>query len=94
MSSTANVLMGTPQTTVTYSSSSINQPSSSSSTLVNLLHQKRTVLLDQSLTQEKPKTSVRQTRKSPQKKTLTKQLTPVNNDIQVYLILKKILFCK
>jgi hypothetical protein len=42
--------------------------------------------LDQSVTQEKPKTSVRQTRKSPQKKTLTKQLTPVNNDIQVYLI--------
>ncbi len=88
MSSTANVLMNTPQTSLTYSSSSINQPSSSS-TLVNLLHQKRTVLLDQSVTQEKQKTSGRQTRKSPQKKPVTKRLTSVNNDIQVYLIQKK-----
>jgi hypothetical protein len=88
MSSTANVLMNTPQTSLTYSPSSINQPSSSS-TLVNLLHQKRTVLLDQSVTQEKQKTSGRQTRKSPQKKPVTKRLTSVNNDIQVYLIQKK-----
>jgi len=97
MSSTANVLMNTPQTSLTYSSSSINQPSSSSSsssssTLVNLLHQRRPVLLDQSVTQEKQKTSGRQTRKSPQKKPVTKRLTSVNNDIQVYLIQKKLYF--
>jgi hypothetical protein len=84
MSSTTNALMNTPQTTATYSSNSMNKPSSS--TLVNLLHQKRSPLIDQSITQEKPKTSVKQTRKSPQKKTQTKRLTTANNDIQVNLI--------
>jgi hypothetical protein len=72
-----NVLMNTPQTPLTYSSNSINK--SSSSTLVNLLHQKRPILVDQPIPQEKQTTSVKQTRKSPQKKTENKRLSTLNN---------------
>ncbi|CAF1443117.1 unnamed protein product, partial [Rotaria sordida] len=86
--SSTNVIMNTQPTTIIYASSSINKPTSSSSTLVNLLHQKRpSSLLDQSvsnnsLTKEKHTKSVKQTRKQPQKKTLTKQFLSVHDDIQ------------
>ena len=80
--STTNVLINSPQTPLTYTSNTINKPSSSSSTLVNLLHQKRPTLVEQSISQEKRITTVKQTRKSPQKKTQTKRLA-TNNDIQV-----------
>ncbi|CAF3932113.1 unnamed protein product [Rotaria sordida] len=85
--SSTNVIMNTQPTTIIYASSSINKPTSSS-TLVNLLHQKRpSSLLDQSvsnnsLTKEKHTKSVKQTRKQPQKKTLTKQFLSVHDDIQ------------
>lgn len=86
MPMTANVLMNTPQTSVTYLSNSMNKPSS---TLVNLLHQKRTILIEPSVIPEKPKITVKQPRKSPQKKPVAKQLTTTvnnNNNIQVNLI--------
>ncbi|CAF3142913.1 unnamed protein product [Rotaria sp. Silwood2] len=89
--SSTNVIMNTQPTTLSYPSNSINKPTSSSpssSTLVNLLHQKRpSTLLDQpvlnkSSSKEKQTVSVKQTRKQPQKKTQTKQFLSVNNDIQ------------
>jgi hypothetical protein len=80
MSSSTNALLNTPQSTATYSSNSMNQPSSSSSTLVNLLHQKRTTLIDQPVSQEKQKTQTKQTRKSAQKKTTIKRLATTNDN--------------
>ena len=85
--STTNVIINTPQTTSNYLSRPTNQPppSSSSSTLVNLLHQRRPELIDQSVTQitlakEKQTKSIKQTRKNPQKKTQTKRLSTANNN--------------
>ncbi|CAF3570841.1 unnamed protein product [Rotaria sp. Silwood1] len=91
MPSSKNSIMNTPPpppTTLSYTSSSINKPISSSSTLVNLLHQKRPLaLLDQPVSnnsspKEKQTTSIKQTRKQPQKKILTKQILSVNDEIQ------------
>lgn len=83
--STTNVLINSPQTPLSYSSNSMNKPSS---TLVNLLHQKRPTLVEQSISQEKQTTSIKKTRKTTQKKTQTKQLSTVlninnNNNLQV-----------
>ncbi len=86
--SRTNVIMNTSQPTSTYLPSSMNKPSSS--TLVNLLHQKRPELMDQSVThttlpKDKQNQSVKQTRKSSQRKTQTKRLSTTNNNIQVNL---------
>ncbi len=77
MSTSSNALINPPQTTV----------NKSSSTLVNLLHQKRPLLIDQPAPQEKQNISVKQSRKSTQKKTVTKQLSTVNH-IRINFILK------
>jgi len=83
--SRTNAIMNTPQTTSTYLPSSMNKPSSSS-TLVNLLHQKRPELMDQSVTHTTlPKDKPKQTRKSSQRKTQTKRLSTAYNNIQVNL---------
>jgi hypothetical protein len=47
---------------------------------VNLLHQKRTTLIDQPVSQEKQKTQTKQTRKSAQKKTTIKRLATTNDN--------------
>ncbi|CAF3505184.1 unnamed protein product [Rotaria socialis] len=83
---TSNVMMSTPQTTLSYSSTLINKPTSS--TLVNLLNQKRPAsLLEQAVSnnsslKEKSITPGKQARKQSQNKTQTKRLLSLNEDIQ------------
>jgi hypothetical protein len=74
--------LNTSQSTVTYSSSSNNK---TSSTLVNLLHQKRPALIDPPVSQEKPKTSGKQTRKTAQKKTIKQVVTTNDNNNNIQL---------
>ncbi|CAF0902970.1 unnamed protein product [Adineta steineri] len=83
-SSPTNIMINTPQTPSTYLSAMINK-SSPSSTLVSLLHQKRSPLIEQSvspstMSKEKQTKSVRNTRKPAQKKTQTKRLATVNSN--------------
>src|SRR5437764_1178588 len=89
ISPSSNVLMNTQQS---YSSNSIKKQSSSSSTLVNLLHQKHLPLIDQSISQEKSKTSIKQTRKSSQKKPVTKRLSTVKDFCFSFINTKIFLF--
>ncbi|UJR08576.1 hypothetical protein I4U23_012835 [Adineta vaga] len=75
-SSPTNIMVNTPQTPSTYSSSSMNK----SSTLVNLLHQNHSSLTDQSSTHNK---TLKQTRKPSQRKTQIKRLSTVTNDHRI-----------
>lgn len=86
-SSSLNVTMNTPPppSALNYPPNPINK--STSSTLVNLLHQKHPTTVEQPVPNnppinEKPTTPLKQTRKQPQKKQI-KRLAPVNNDIQL-----------
>ena len=90
ISSSTNVLMNTPQTPLTYSSGSINKPAS---TLVNLLHQKRSPLVDQPISREKQSPSVRQPRKSTQKKAPPKRSVSINNN-NIQVNLNETFFCQ
>ena len=72
VSTSSNVLLNTTSPTLAYVSNSSTKPSS---TLVNLLHQKRPGLIESSArTPEKSKTSTKQTRKSTAKKPVVKRL--------------------
>lgn len=95
MSSSNNGLMTTPpppkaQPSLKFSTNSVAK--TTSSTLVNLLHQKRhATVVDQALpnnstTKEKQATPVKQTRKRTQKKSTPKRLMPLEEEIQVNLI--------
>lgn len=91
ISSPSNIRIETPQPTLTYSSNKPTPPppppsSSVTSTLVNLLNQKRPIIAEQKLLQEQPKSTAKQTRKPAQKKTATKrtineQPTPIIQQI-------------
>ena len=87
MSSSKNNIMNTPVIGFSYSSNSTNKPTSSS-TLVNLLHQGRSVPLDQTisnntLSKEKTKSSIKRTRKQTPKHVQTKRSIPIDDNIQV-----------
>ncbi|CAF1281901.1 unnamed protein product [Rotaria magnacalcarata] len=83
---TSNAMMSASQAPSSYSLTSINKPTSS--TLVNLLNQKRPAsLLEQPISnnsslKEKSITSGKQARKQPQKKTQAKRPLSLNKDIQ------------
>lgn len=80
----SNTMITTPPA-LTYVSNSVNNKSTTSSTLVNLLHQKRPTLIEQSSMQGKPTTPTKQTRKSTPKKPVVKRLatSTTSNTIQV-----------
>lgn len=68
----SNVLLDTSPSTLTYVA---NEGTKSSSTLVNLLYQKRSSGIGSSeIVQDKPKISTKQTRKSTMKKPIVKRL--------------------
>lgn len=92
-SSPSSMIVTTPQTPSSYHPKSLNS-SATSSTLVNLLHQKRPLLLEASPSpstraSEQPRKPSKQPRKAPQRKTDAKRFSPMHEDNSIHVTIER-----